>query len=80
LKNRQYLILKHNLLQMKGRSAESGTFVGMDFAEPELDYVALARSMGVDATTVTRAGDVGDALRAAAATARPHLLELPVAG
>jgi hypothetical protein len=35
--------------------------------------------MGVAATLVERAGDVGDAVRAARDTGKPHLLELPMA-
>ena len=37
-----------------------------------------ARSMGVDATLVETADDVGDAVRAAWDAGRPHLLELPI--
>ena len=43
-----------------------------------VDFIALAHSMGVDATLVEKAGDVGDAMHAALATGRPHLLELPI--
>jgi hypothetical protein len=35
--------------------------------------------MGVAASLVTTAADVGDALQAAMATGKPHLLELPIA-
>jgi thiamine pyrophosphate-dependent acetolactate synthase large subunit-like protein len=41
--------------------------------------VSLARSMGVDATLVEKAGDVAEAVTAALARGRPHLLELPIA-
>ena len=41
--------------------------------------MGLARSMGVEATLVERAADIGDATRAALATGRPHLLEIPIA-
>src|SRR5688500_5653976 len=77
--NRQYLILKNYLRGMKGDSVRTGTFVGMDLDRPAVDYVGLARSMGVDATLVEKAGDVGDAVRAAWDAGRPHLLELPIA-
>jgi benzoylformate decarboxylase len=76
--NRQYLILKNYLRGMKGETVRTGRFVGMDLDQPPVDFVALARSMGVDASLVTTAGDVGDALQAAMATGRPHLLELPI--
>ena len=77
--NRQYLILKNYLRGMEGETARTGTYVGMDLVDPPVDFVALATSMGVPATLVERAGDVGDAVRAALAAGGPHLLELPIA-
>jgi benzoylformate decarboxylase len=77
--NRQYLILKNNLRGMGGDSVRHDRFVAMDIIDPPIDYLALARSMGVDATLVEKAHDVGDAVRAAFSTGRPHLLELPIA-
>ena len=77
--NRQYAILKDNLRRMGGRYAATGQSVAMDMDEPPVDFVALARSMGVDAALVEKATDVGDAARAAWDSGRPMLLELPIA-
>jgi benzoylformate decarboxylase len=77
--NRQYLILKNALRQRGGPSAASGRYVAMDLAEPPVDFLALAGSMGVASTLVEKAADVGDAVRAAMDSGRPHLLELPIA-
>jgi benzoylformate decarboxylase len=77
--NRQYLILKNNLRGMAGDSVGHDRFVAMDIVDPPIDYLALAESMGVDATLVEKAHDVGDAVRAAFESGRPHLLELPIA-
>jgi benzoylformate decarboxylase len=77
--NRQYLILKHALRQREGAAAVNDRYIGMDVVDPAVDYVALARSMGVDAHVVSRAGDVGDAVKAALAAGRPSLIEIPVA-
>ncbi|HEV3226658.1 MAG TPA: thiamine pyrophosphate-binding protein [Acidimicrobiales bacterium] len=77
--NGQYLILKNNLRGMAGESARTNRFVAMDIAEPPIDYLALARSMGVEATSLEKAHDVGEAVAAALASGRPHLLELPIA-
>jgi benzoylformate decarboxylase len=77
--NRQYLILKNNLRGMAGESVRNDRFVAMDIVDPPIDYLALAQSMGVDATLVEKAHDVGDAVRSALETGRPHLLELPIA-
>lgn len=76
--NRQYLILKNYLRGMKAETVRTGRYVGMDLDAPPVDFVALARSMGVDASLVTTARDVGDALQAALSSGRPHLLELPI--
>jgi benzoylformate decarboxylase len=76
--NRQYKILKGYLRGMGGASVRTGRFVGMDLDEPPIDFVALARSMAVDATTVDSTADVGDAVRAALAAGRPHVLELTI--
>jgi benzoylformate decarboxylase len=76
--NRQYKILKGYLRGMGGASVRTGRFVGMDLDEPPIDFSALAGSMGVDATVVESADDVGDALRVALASGRPHVLELPI--
>jgi len=76
--NRQYKILKGYLRGMAGASVRTGRFIGMDLDDPPVDYLALARSMAVDATAVEHTGDVGDAVKAALASGRPHLLELPI--
>ncbi len=77
--NRQYLILKNYLRGMQGSSVRNDRFVAMDLVDPPIDYVALATSMGVSATLVEKAADVGDAVRAALDAGGPHLLELPIA-
>ena len=77
--NGQYAILKGNLRGMGGVSAKSGRFVAMDLDQPAVDFIALAKSMGVDGTLVEKAADVGDVARAAWDAGRPHLLHLPIA-
>jgi len=76
--NRQYLILKNYLRGMKAETVRTGRFVAMDLDDPPVDFVALARSMGVAGSLVEKAGDVGDAVRAALDSGKPHLLELPI--
>jgi benzoylformate decarboxylase len=75
--NREYAILKQNL-PPAGVSASTGRTVGLDLDDPPVDYVALAASMGVTGARVERAGDVGDAAKAAWAGGGPFVLELPV--
>jgi benzoylformate decarboxylase len=76
--NRQYKILKGYLRGMGGAAMRTGRYIGMDLDDPPIDFLALARSMAVDATAVDSAADVGDAVKAALASGRPHVLELPI--
>ena len=76
--NRQYAILKMNLLESGSAAAKAGRFVGMDLNSPPVDYVGLARSMGVDAQLIEKPADVTEAARAAFDASRPTLLELPI--
>ncbi len=78
--NQQYKILKGYLVGRGGPAAATGNLVGMDLDQPPVDFVALAASMGVAATRVDHTADVGDALAAALAAGRPHVLELPITG
>ena len=78
--NRQYKILKGYLRGMDGAAVRTGRFVGMELDDPPIDFVALAQSMAVDATRIDSTAEVGDALRVALASGRPHVLELPITG
>jgi benzoylformate decarboxylase len=79
LVNREYRILKDNLRASGSELARAGSFVGLDLDRPAVDFVAMARGFGVDATSVEKAGDVGDAVRDALDRGKPQLLELRVA-
>ena len=47
--NAQYQILKVGARGLGLPHARQGQFVGLDIVDPEIDYVALARSLGVAA-------------------------------
>jgi benzoylformate decarboxylase len=76
--NRQYAILKMNLVESGSAAARAGKFIAMDLDSPPVDYVGLARSLGVDAQIVEKPADVTEATRAALESGRPALLELPI--
>jgi benzoylformate decarboxylase len=76
--NRHYKILKGYLRGMGGASVRTDRYIGMDLDAPPVDFVALARSMGVEATVVDHADDVGEVVRTALATGRPYVAELPI--
>jgi benzoylformate decarboxylase len=77
--NREYLILKNYLRAMKGESVRTGRYVAMQIEDPLVDYVALAASMGVDATRVDHADDIADVVKGALASGAPHVVEIPIA-
>jgi benzoylformate decarboxylase len=76
--NAQYRILKAGLLAFRSEPAKQGKFVGMDLVQPEIDFVRLAESLGVTAERVTKAQEVGPALRRALDRHGPSLLDIPI--
>ena len=73
--NRGYRILKERMKSLRG----SEQFIGMDFHDPEIDFVTLAQSLGVPARRITDPADVGPALKAAMQRGGPSLLDVAVA-
>ena len=49
LNNRSYRILKQRTNALKAHAAQTDRYVGMDLDDPPIDYVGLARSLGVAA-------------------------------
>lgn len=76
--NAQYKILKvcGNLLPLPEMA--KGNHLGMDLAGPEVDFVGLARSFGVEAHRVTEPDELSDRLRAALAGDGPVLFDVPI--
>jgi benzoylformate decarboxylase len=72
--NRSYRILKERLVSMR----KTEKFIGMDMRDPEIDFLALAQSLGVPATRVESVADIGPAIRQCIARGGPHLLDVPV--
>jgi benzoylformate decarboxylase len=64
---------------MGGTAAQTGNWVGMDLISPAIDFVTLARSMGVDATLVEQASEIGDVVQTAMRSGKPYLVEVPIA-
>lgn len=75
--NGQYRILKDYLRGMAGTSVATGRFVAMDL-DPAVDFVGLATSMGVAGTSAATTDEIGDVVRAAVASGRPHLVHIPI--
>lgn len=77
--NRAYAILRGELAQVGVTGYGDRARRLLDLGEPELDFTALARGMGVPAVRVHTADELVDALRRAAAEPGPHLVEAMVA-
>jgi benzoylformate decarboxylase len=76
--NAQYQILKVGATQLQLPAAQEGRFIGLDLAEPEIDIVALARSLGVEAHRVTEPDELSELLRDGLAGDAPRLIDVPI--
>ena len=74
--NKGYRILKQRLKSFHGNDKP----IAMDFRDPEIDFVALARSLGMTAERISEPDAVGPALAAAIANDGPNLLDVMVEG
>ena len=74
--NGGYRIIKQRLKSFHGNDR----FIGMDFADPKIDFTALARSMGMPAEHIADPDAVAPALRRAFSTPGPKLLDVVVDG
>ena len=62
---RGYRILKERVLLLDGKAKEFNQFVGMDFHDPDLDFLKLAGSMGVPATRTKKPKKLEDHIKTA---------------
>jgi benzoylformate decarboxylase len=76
--NASYAILKSGMLSLGLPSAKRGVFPGMDLVGPEIDYVALARSMGVLAERIDKPAALRDALTRALGHPGPALVDVAI--
>ena len=74
--NGGYRIIKQRLLAFHG----DDHYVGMDFADPKVDFTALAKSLGLEAMQITESKDVAAALKSAFSRPGAKLIEVVVDG
>lgn len=74
--NGGYRIIKQRLLAFHG----DDHFVGMDFADPAVEFAELARSLGLEAVRIAQAKDLRPALQSAFNRPGPKLIEVLVEG
>ena len=77
LNNGSYRILKQRTYALKGFSAEDDRYVGMDLVPP-IDFVGLARSLGVPGEHIEKAAEVGPALARGLASDGPYLIDVRI--
>ena len=73
--NRSYRIIKERLVSFR----KSDRFTGMDLREPEIDFVALAKSMGLPARRITNPQEVSSSLQEGMNSGKPNLVDIRVA-
>ncbi len=76
--NGQYQILKDGARMLGLPAAREGRFLGMDLAEPTIDFVQLAESLGVEACRVSEPDELAEVLKASLAGDRPRLIDVPI--
>ncbi|PYO20986.1 MAG: benzoylformate decarboxylase [Candidatus Rokuibacteriota bacterium] len=76
--NASYRILKERTKALKGFSAEDDRYVAMDLIDPLIDYVGLAKSLGVAGEHVEKVADVGPAVGRALASGGPALIDVRI--
>ena len=74
--NGGYRIIKQRLLSFHGNDH----YIGMDFADPAVDFTGLAKSLGMPAEHITEPDAIAPALKRAFSTPGPKLLDVVVDG
>jgi acetolactate synthase-1/2/3 large subunit len=75
--NNAYALLKHEYSRISASTAQR-VIDQFDLVRPELDWVALAKGMGVPGRRVTSVDELASALRAGFDSGEPNLIEVPL--
>ena len=76
LNNSSYRILKQRLHAMRGLSEQADNYVGMELTDPKIDFVGLARSLGIKADRARTVHEATDLLATALKDAGPMLIDV----
>ncbi|MFT5117093.1 MAG: benzoylformate decarboxylase [Kiritimatiellia bacterium] len=77
MNNQEYNILKNFMRSQPNYiSAQTGKFIAMDINKPAIDFLALAKSMGMPAQRINKASDISDLVTNAIASNKPNLIEI----
>jgi benzoylformate decarboxylase len=78
MNNREYAACKRGIDRVVAGGGES--YVGMDLTDPEIDFIGLARSLGVEARSAGTTEELSTGVSEALASGRPMLIDAAVAG
>jgi benzoylformate decarboxylase len=76
--NGGYRILKQRTLALKGISAQTGRFIGMDLDGPPIDMLGLGQALGAHAVRASEIDEVIAAMEDAQRRARPTLIDVAI--
>jgi benzoylformate decarboxylase len=80
LNNASYRVLKENARRESPSTEAAERLVGADLADPELDFVSLARGFGVLAHRVTNPDQIREVVPEALAADHPVLIDVSISG
>ena len=78
LNNTSYRILKQRLRAHRGAAAQVDRYVGMELVDPPIDYVGLARSLGVAAERAITVHETTDLVARGLKSGAPLLIDVPI--
>jgi len=76
LNNTSYRILKQRLHGLRGLAEQVDNYVGMELVNPAVDFVGLARSLGIAAERARTVHEATDLLKQGLASGAPMLIDV----
>ncbi len=74
--NTSYRILKQRLVMLRGLAEQADRFVGMELTDPAIDFIGLARSLGIEGARAGTVKDTTDLIGKALKDGKPMLIEV----
>jgi benzoylformate decarboxylase len=74
--NTSYRILKQRLVMLRGLAEQADKFVGMELTDPAIDFIGLARSLGIEAQRAKTVKDTTDLIGKALKDGTPMLIDV----
>jgi benzoylformate decarboxylase len=74
--NTSYRILKQRLVMLRGLAEQADKFVGMELTDPPIDFIGLARSLGIEGERAKTVKDATDLIGKALKDGTPMLIDV----